>query len=127
MSCQNGQGARVHTWRKFNAPGDPWSQDLVAHRQGTGGPKVAAILSVVGRALNSTNGFETIEMSTQESVDAVVLDLDHSRVEDVLIAREIKQRRPQLPVVVLRVRRYRWTTCMNWRMHWGQQITTPNC
>jgi len=62
----------------------------------------AQLLRSIGyRVLSPSDGFETIEVATREPVDAVVLDLHHSRVEVMLIAREIKRRRPQLPVLVL--------------------------
>jgi len=53
------------------------------------------------RVLSSSNGFETMELCAREPVDAVVLDLDRNRAEVALIAREIKQRRPQVPTIVL--------------------------
>ena len=51
--------------------------------------------------LRSSNGFETMELCAREPVDAVVLDLDRNHAEVALIAREIKQRRPQVPTIVL--------------------------
>jgi len=42
-----------------------------------------------------------MELCAREPVDAVVLDLDRNRAEVALIAREIKQRRPQVPTIVL--------------------------
>ncbi len=53
------------------------------------------------RVLASSNGFETMELCTREPVDAVVLDLDRNRAEVALIARQIKQRRPEVPTIVL--------------------------
>lgn len=53
------------------------------------------------RVLVSSNGFETMELCSREPVDAVVLDLDRNRAEVALIAREIKQRRPEVPTIVL--------------------------
>ena len=53
------------------------------------------------RVLSSSNGFETMELCTREPVDAVVLDLDRNRAEVALIAREVKQRRPEVPTIVL--------------------------
>jgi DNA-binding response OmpR family regulator len=53
------------------------------------------------RVLNSGNGFEAIEWSTHERVDIVVLDLDHNRAEVATIAREIKRRRPKVPMILL--------------------------
>jgi CheY-like chemotaxis protein len=62
----------------------------------------AELLAASGyRVLNSSNGFETIELCTREPVDAVVLDLDHNRAEVEVIAREIKQLHPRLPTIVL--------------------------
>jgi len=52
------------------------------------------------RVLASSNGFEAMELCTREPVDAVVLDLDRNRAEVALIAREIKQRRPEVPTIV---------------------------
>ena len=51
--------------------------------------------------MNSSNGFETIELSSSGQVDAVVLDLDHNHVEVTLITNEIKRLRPQCPTIVL--------------------------
>jgi len=42
-----------------------------------------------------------MELCSREPVDAVVLDLDHNPVEVALIVREIKQRRPAVPTVML--------------------------
>lgn len=53
------------------------------------------------RVLNSSNGFETIELSSSGRVDAVVLDLDHNCAEVTLITDEIKRLRPQFPTIVL--------------------------
>ena len=62
----------------------------------------AQILAYSGyRVLNSSNGFEAIELCTREPVDAVVLDLDRNSAEVKVIAREIKQRRPEVPTIVL--------------------------
>jgi len=47
------------------------------------------------RVLNSSNGFEAIELCNREPVDAVVLELDRNRAEIALIARQIKQFRPK--------------------------------
>ncbi len=51
--------------------------------------------------LNTSNGFETLELCVREPVDAVVLELDRNWAEIALIAREIKQNRPQVPTIVL--------------------------
>lgn len=53
------------------------------------------------RVLVSSNGFETMELCSREPVDAVVLDLDRNGAEVALIARQIKQRRPEVPTIVL--------------------------
>ena len=53
------------------------------------------------RVLSSSNGFETMDLCSRERVDAVVLDVDHNHAEVALIAREIKQRRPQVRTIVL--------------------------
>jgi CheY-like chemotaxis protein len=53
------------------------------------------------RVLVSNNGFETMELCSREPVDAVVLDLDRNRAEVALIARGVKQRRPDVPTIVL--------------------------
>lgn len=53
------------------------------------------------RVLNSSNGFEAIELCNREPVDAVVLELDRNRAEIALIARQIKQFRPKVPTIVL--------------------------
>jgi len=53
------------------------------------------------RVLASSNGFETMELCSREPVDAVVLDLDGNRAEVAVIAREVKQRRPEVPTILL--------------------------
>lgn len=53
------------------------------------------------RVLASSNGFETMELCSREPVDAVVLDLDGNRAEVAVIVREVKQRRPEVPTIVL--------------------------
>jgi DNA-binding NtrC family response regulator len=59
-------------------------------------------LNEVGyRVLNSSDGFETIRLATQEPVDAVVLDLDRNSAEVTLVAKELKRCRPQLPTIVV--------------------------
>lgn len=62
----------------------------------------AQFLTSLGyRVLNSSNGFEAIELCNREPVDAVVLDLDRNLAEIALIAREVKKRRPEVPTIVL--------------------------
>jgi CheY-like chemotaxis protein len=61
----------------------------------------AVLLRQGYRVLASSNGFETMELCTRKPVDAVVLDLDRNCAEVALIAREIKQSRPQVPTIVL--------------------------
>jgi DNA-binding NarL/FixJ family response regulator len=51
--------------------------------------------------LNSTNGFEAIQLACLEVVDAVVLDLDRNQAEVALVATEIKRFRPKLPTLLL--------------------------
>jgi CheY-like chemotaxis protein len=53
------------------------------------------------RVLNSSNGFEAIELSTSTGVHAVVIDLEHNRDDITVVAREIKRLRPQVPTLVL--------------------------
>jgi DNA-binding response OmpR family regulator len=53
------------------------------------------------RVLNSSNGFEAIELSTSKRVHAVVLDLEHNRDDITVVAQEIKRLRPQVPTLVL--------------------------
>jgi len=53
------------------------------------------------RVLNSSNGFEAIELSTLTGVHAVVIDLEHNRGDITVVAREIKRLRPQVPTLVL--------------------------
>jgi CheY-like chemotaxis protein len=61
----------------------------------------AALLHQGYHVLASSNGFEIMELCTREPVDAVVLDLDRNCAEVALIARTIKQCRPQVPTIVL--------------------------
>lgn len=49
------------------------------------------------RVLNSSNGFEAIELSTSKRVHAVVLDLEHNRDDITVVAQEIKRLRPRSP------------------------------
>jgi DNA-binding NtrC family response regulator len=51
--------------------------------------------------LNSTNGFEAIQLACLEVVDAVVLDQDGNGAEVELVATEIKRCRPQVPTILL--------------------------
>jgi DNA-binding NtrC family response regulator len=51
--------------------------------------------------LNSTNGFEAIQMGSLAVVDAVVLDQDRNTAEVELVAREIKRFRPRMPTILL--------------------------
>ena len=51
--------------------------------------------------LNSSNGFEAIQLACLEVVDAVVLDQNRDCAEGELIVTEIKQFRPQLPTILL--------------------------
>jgi CheY-like chemotaxis protein len=53
------------------------------------------------RVLNSSNGFEAIELSTSKRVHAVVLDLEHNRDDITVVAQEIKRLRPQVLTLVL--------------------------
>jgi CheY-like chemotaxis protein len=51
--------------------------------------------------LNSSNGFEAIQLACLEVVDAVVLDQDRDCAEVELIVTEIKRFRPRLPTILL--------------------------
>jgi CheY-like chemotaxis protein len=51
--------------------------------------------------LNSSNGFEAIQLACLEAVDAVVLDQNRDGAEVDLIVTEIKRFRPQLPTILL--------------------------
>lgn len=51
--------------------------------------------------LNSSNGFEAIQLACLEAVDAVVLDQNRDGAEVELIVSEIKRFRPQLPTILL--------------------------
>lgn len=51
--------------------------------------------------LNSTNGFEAIQLACLDRVDAVVLDQDRNGAEVELVATEIKRYRPQVPTILL--------------------------
>jgi len=51
--------------------------------------------------LNSSNGFEAIQLACLEVVGAVVLDQNRDCAEVELIVTEIKRFRPQLPTILL--------------------------
>jgi DNA-binding NtrC family response regulator len=51
--------------------------------------------------LNSSNGFEAIQLACLAVVDAVVLDQNRDCAEVELIVPEIKRFRPQLPTILL--------------------------
>jgi len=51
--------------------------------------------------LNSSNGFEAIQLACLEVVDAVVLDQNRDCAEVDLIVTEIKRFRPRLPTILL--------------------------
>jgi DNA-binding NtrC family response regulator len=53
------------------------------------------------RVVNSSNRFETTELSSSGQVDAFVWDLDHNHAEVTLITNEIKRLRPEFPTIVL--------------------------
>ena len=60
------------------------------------------ILGEMGyRVLNASKGVEAIQLGHRKRVDAVLLDVDHNAAEVKLIAKEMKQRRPDVPIVVL--------------------------
>jgi DNA-binding response OmpR family regulator len=50
---------------------------------------------------NSNNGFETIQLSTSENIDAAVLELDRNHPDVLLIAQEIERVRPSIPIIVV--------------------------
>ena len=51
--------------------------------------------------LSSGSGYEGVIRFGQETVDAVVLDLNHDGAESALIAAELKRQRPDLLVVMV--------------------------
>jgi len=51
--------------------------------------------------LNSTNGFEAIQLACLDVVEAVVLDQEGNHAEVELVAAEIKRSRPQVPTILL--------------------------
>jgi DNA-binding response OmpR family regulator len=53
------------------------------------------------RVINSTNGFETIQLSTSGKIDAAVLELDGNYSDVLLIAREIERVRASIPIIVV--------------------------
>jgi DNA-binding response OmpR family regulator len=53
------------------------------------------------RVVNSTNGFEAIQLSASGKIDALVLELDRNHPEVLLIAQEIKRLRASIPTIVL--------------------------
>jgi DNA-binding response OmpR family regulator len=53
------------------------------------------------RVINSNNGFETIQLSTSENIDAAVLELDRNHPDVLLIAQEIERVRPSIPIIVV--------------------------
>lgn len=53
------------------------------------------------RVLSSGTGHDGITRFGQETVDVVVLDLDHDGSESALIAAEMKRQRPAVPILML--------------------------
>jgi len=53
------------------------------------------------RVLSSGSGFDGIARFGQETVDAVVLDLNRDGSESALIAAELKRQRPAVPILML--------------------------
>jgi len=53
------------------------------------------------RVLSSGTGHDGITRFGQETVDVVVLDLNHDGSESALIAAELKRQRPAVPVLML--------------------------
>lgn len=51
--------------------------------------------------LNSSNGFEAIQLACLDVVDAVVLDQQGNRAEVEIIVKEVKRSRPQVPTILL--------------------------
>ncbi len=61
-----------------------------------------SFLSNLGyRVLNSTNGFETIQLSASGEIDAAVLELDRNDSDVLLIAQEIERVRASIPIIVV--------------------------
>ncbi len=99
-----GRRASLSSRKRCNMPGRRRKRQTILHFCCD-----HAVLTLRGRflndvgyhVLNSSNGFEAIELATRERVDAAVLDLDRNHAEVTLIAREIKRHRPRLPTIVL--------------------------
>jgi len=53
------------------------------------------------RVLSSGSGHDGVTRFGQETVDAVVLDLNHDGSESALIAAELKRQRPTVPILML--------------------------
>jgi len=53
------------------------------------------------RVLSSGSGHDGVTRFGQETVDAVVLDLNHDGSESALIAAELKRQRPAVPILLL--------------------------
>ena len=53
------------------------------------------------RVLSSGTGHDGITRFGQETVDVVVLDLNHDGSESALIAAELKRQRPSVPILML--------------------------
>jgi CheY-like chemotaxis protein len=53
------------------------------------------------RVLSSGSGHDGVTRFGQETVDAVVLDLNHDGSESALIAAELKRQRPAVPILIL--------------------------
>lgn len=51
--------------------------------------------------LNSTNGFEAIQLGCLDVVDAVVLDQEGNHAEVEIILKEVKRSRPRVPTILL--------------------------
>ncbi len=51
--------------------------------------------------LSSGSGHDGVTRFGQETVDAVVLDLNHDGSESALIAAELKRQRPAVPILIL--------------------------
>ncbi len=53
------------------------------------------------RVLSSSNGHEGVLRFEKETVDAVVIDLNHNGAEAALIISALKKARPEVPVIML--------------------------
>jgi CheY-like chemotaxis protein len=61
-----------------------------------------ALLESAGyRVLATSSGREAIRLSESEPVDAVVLDYWMADMNGLAVARELKRRRPKLPIIML--------------------------